>query len=124
MAIVMGTYYGVFVPQIVNVQLNYDPVVKYYVDTILYLLFFCNGIVNPIVYGWLSPDFNAAYRAIFGLKPKQRNISQSTVTSSIYTKADGPEVPTIAGSVKDVSFSQNQNKNSRSQAKETDNKNI
>ena len=85
MAILMGTYYGFFVPQISNSFLHYNPTIHSYVSAILFLVFFLNPIINPIVYGWMSPDFNLAYRTIMGIKSSSRshrNISSISKTTS------------------------------------------
>ena len=85
MAILMGTYYGFFVPQTVNTYIDYDPLAKIYVDKFLYVIFYLNALINPIVYGWMSPDFNLAYRSMLGLKIDDKKFSR-TATGSVYIR--------------------------------------
>ena len=46
MALVIGTYYGLYLPVLVNWFLNYNPVIKYYVYYILSFIFFLNALVR------------------------------------------------------------------------------
>ena len=64
----MGTYYGLFLPEIINNYINYDPFIKLYVGIFLRRFFFLNAIINPIIYAWMCPDFNLAFRTILRLK--------------------------------------------------------
>ncbi len=95
MAVVMGTYYGFFIPLMLNYQIPKPPLVNIFVEKALYILFFLNGTVNPIVYGWLSPDFNKAFRSLLGLNshraPEQRS---DTVTSTLESLS---QVNTVSG---------------------------
>ena len=88
MALLMGTYYGFFLPQVINIRLEYDFLLKVYISQSLYVIYFLNAIFNPIIYAWFSPDFNSAFREILGLKPKNKNQGQS-VTLSSYVKSSG-----------------------------------
>ena len=85
MAILMGTYYGFFLPQIINTYMDYDPLAKIYSSSLLFVFFFMNAIINPLVYGWMSPDFNLAFRSILGLKIDDKKFSR-TSTGSVYIK--------------------------------------
>ena len=85
MAILMGTYYGFFLPQIINTYIDYDPVTKIYSSNLLFVFFFMNAIINPLVYGWMSPDFNLAFRSILGLKIDDKKFAR-TSTGSVYIK--------------------------------------
>ena len=89
MAILMGTYYGFFLPQIINTYLDYDQITKEYISIIFFLLFFLNAIVNALIYAWMSPDFNRAFRNLLRIKAKngqetnRRNIVQRKSSISI-----------------------------------------
>ena len=85
MAILMGTYYGFFLPQIINTYIDYDPAPKVYSSNFLYILFFSNAIINPIVYGWMSPDFNLAFRTLLHLKVDDKKFSR-TAAGSVYIR--------------------------------------
>ena len=72
MAILMGTYYGFFLPEVINTYLDYDQITKKYVSTILFVMFFLNAIANPLIYAWMSPDFNRAFRNLLRMKAKTK----------------------------------------------------
>ena len=80
MAILMGTYYGFFLPQVINENIEYDPTIKLYFSQILYMMFFWNAIVNPVVYAWMSRDFRAAFRAILRLRSPEKRRTESIST--------------------------------------------
>ncbi len=46
--------------------------VKKYVNSILYMIFFSNAIINPLVYGWMSPDYNYAFKQLLRLGEKEK----------------------------------------------------
>ena len=50
MTILMGTYYGLFLPEIINNYINYDTLIKLDVESFLLRLFYLNTIINPIIY--------------------------------------------------------------------------
>ena len=83
MAILMGTYYGFFLPQIISTYLEYDQITKEYISIIFFLLFFLNAIVNPVIYTWMSPDFNRAFRNLLHIKAKTE-----TETEGIQSKGN------------------------------------
>ncbi len=95
MAVIMGTYYGVFIPLILNYQIPKPVLVNFYVERVLYIIFFLNGILNPIVYGWLSPDFNAAFRSLLGLKPN-KDFQRSQSVSSVYNTSSHSQVSAVS----------------------------
>ena len=80
-ALLMGTYYSFYLPQIINLQINYDFLLKGYISTVLCICYFLNPVVNPIIYAWFSPDFNSAFREILKIKVGNRN-NICTVTGS------------------------------------------
>ena len=77
MTILMGTYYGFFLPTIVNSFLQYDVTVKDYVSPFLVVIFFLNAIVNPVIYAWMNKDFNEAFKKIlrFGTRTAGSDIA-------------------------------------------------
>ena len=85
----MGTYYGFFTPQIVNTYINYDPLIKLYVQNFLFTLFFFNAIVNPLIYGWMSPDFNRAIRTILGMKSADKKLCRTAAYPMSVTQQSG-----------------------------------
>ena len=68
MGAIIGTYYGFFLPQIINQLITYDATVQAYVTLFLVAIFYCNALANPIIYAWMNPDFNFAYRKILHMK--------------------------------------------------------
>ena len=70
MTILMGTYYGFFLPTIVNSFLQYDVTVKIYVSPFLVAIFFLNAIVNPVIYAWMNKDFNEAFKKILRIRTR------------------------------------------------------
>ena len=54
-ALLMGTYYSFYLPQIINVQINYEFLLKAYISTVLYVSYFLYMVVNPIT--WLIWNF-------------------------------------------------------------------
>ncbi len=64
--------------------ISYDPSIKDCVGSVLYVIFFSNAIINPLVYGWMSKDFNMAYRKLLHLQKKSdlvdRSISKTAST--------------------------------------------
>ena len=70
MTILMGIYYGFFLPTIVNSFLQYDVTVKDYVSPFLVVIFFLNAIVNPVIYAWMNKDFNEAFKKILRIRTR------------------------------------------------------
>ena len=77
MMILMGTYYAFFLPLVINSNIMYDPLLKLYVQKFLVIIFYFNAMVNPSIYGWMSPDFNLAFRTILRIKCSDRNSSRA-----------------------------------------------
>ena len=94
MAILMGTYYGFFLPQIINTYIEYDPIAKIYSSHLLYVIFFLNAVINPIVYGWMSPDFNLAFRTILHIKIDDKKFSR-TANGSVYIRQQSAKSKSI-----------------------------
>ena len=93
MAILMGTYYGFFLPQIINQNIQYDVVVKQYVSPVMHLTFFWNAIVNPIVYAWMSTDFRNAFKSMLGLKSKSKFTRQKSMIGLSSVSAESESIP-------------------------------
>ena len=87
MALLMGTYYGFFLPQIINMHIEYDLLLKIYISQSLYVIYFLNALANPVIYAWVSPDFNRAFREILRLKSKNNKmLRKGCETISTYLK--------------------------------------
>ena len=78
MAILMGTYYGLYLPRLISINIPYDPLIKTHIDTILTTILFLNALINAIIYAWMSPDFNLAFRTILRFKCNDGNSSRIT----------------------------------------------
>ena len=46
MGLVIGTYYGLYLPSGLNYFLDYDQRIKYYIYYVLNLIFFMNALVS------------------------------------------------------------------------------
>ena len=68
MGAIIGTYYGFFLPEIINQLITYDATIQAYVTLFLVAIFYCNALGNPIIYAWMNPDFNFAYRKILHME--------------------------------------------------------
>ncbi len=86
MALVIGSYYLLYLPATIESLFTYDEKAKFYVSRLCYFLFFANALVNPFIYSGQSSEFNAAYRKMLGLKPKTQldlNKTQPTQIQSV-----------------------------------------
>ena len=87
MTLLMGTYYGFFLPQIINMNIEYDLLLKIYISQSLHVIYFLNALTNPLIYAWFSPDFNRAFREILRLNPKNNKLLRNECgTVSTYLK--------------------------------------
>ena len=68
MAILMGTYYGFFLPTILHTFLQYDVKVKTLVTPFIDATFYFNAILNPIIYAWMNKNFNDAFRKLLHIR--------------------------------------------------------
>ena len=64
----MGTYYGFFLPTILNAFLQYDVKVKILATPFIDVTFYFNAIMNPIIYAWMNNDFNDAFRKLLHMR--------------------------------------------------------
>ena len=91
MALVIVTYYALYLPVLVESHIGYDVTVKFYINKVVHLLFFTNALINPFIYCGLSMEFNAAYRKILRinrivrLRFKRRNKIIEVGRPSVYT---------------------------------------
>ena len=74
MAIIIGTYYGFYIPAFLDYLLNHDPIIKPYLEQIFGTIFYFNAIANPIIYAWMNMDFNTAFRKILRIE-SQSNVN-------------------------------------------------
>ena len=92
LALLMGSYYGFFLPQMINIQIEYDFLLKTYISHSLYVIYFLNALANPIIYAWMSPEFNMAFREILGFKSQNKvNIRNGRVLAYIKSPYEPPE---------------------------------
>ena len=62
MGIVLGTYYFLYLPGVIETSIKYDNDIKFYISKLVVILFFANSLINPVIYAWQNKDFNAAFR--------------------------------------------------------------
>ena len=84
MAIIIGTYYGFFLPSIVDSFVDYDENIKRYMFHIFNAIFYFNAILNPAIYAWVNTDFRNAFKKILRLKSKP-NVTGSVATTTNVT---------------------------------------
>ena len=70
MALVIVTYYALYLPALIESLIDYNVRVKFYVNKAVLMLFFTNALINPFIYSGQSVEFNAAYRKILRIKKK------------------------------------------------------
>ena len=75
MALVIVTYYALYLPALIESFIQYDARVKFYVNKAVLMLFFTNALINPFIYSRQSVEFNAAYRKIV----RKKEISMSNL---------------------------------------------
>ena len=68
MAILIGTYYGFFLPAVVDEFVSYNERIQSYTGPLLIIVFQMNAIVNPFIYAWMNKDFNDAFRKILRMR--------------------------------------------------------
>ena len=73
MAIIIGTYYALYLPSIVNYLVDYDRNFERYVFHIITLLYYFKAVLNPIIYAWMNRDFRNAFRKILRMKNKSES---------------------------------------------------
>ena len=85
MAIIIGTYYGFYLPALLDYLLDHNPKIKPYLEEILGTIFYFNAIANPIIYAWMNKEFNIAFRKILRIKsPSNSNIQFASGTQTAY----------------------------------------
>ena len=68
MALVVGSYYALYLPNSVVILLDLDQKTDFYLQPVFNFVFFMNALINPFIYSWRSKDFNAAYRKLLGIQ--------------------------------------------------------
>ena len=81
MAIIIGTYYALYLPSIVNYLVDYDRNVERYFFHVITLLYYFNAVLNPVIYAWMNRDFRDAFRKILRLKNKSKSCSGSNINT-------------------------------------------
>ena len=82
MTILMGTYYGFFLPTIMNAFLQYEVAVKMLVTPFIDVIFYFNAIVNPIIYAWMNKDFNETFRKLLRMRTETPDSDIVVITNS------------------------------------------
>ena len=82
MALVVGSYYLLYLPASIEASFNYNPKVEYYVTSMCNFVFFMNALINPFIYSWQSKDFNMAYKKLLRIN----NNTVDAVTSISVTQ--------------------------------------
>ena len=70
MALVIVTYYSLYLPALIESFIHYDVRVKFYVNKVVLTLFFTNALINPFIYSGQSMEFNGAYRKVLRIQKK------------------------------------------------------
>ena len=78
MAIIMGTYYGFYLPAFVDFLLDYDQNIKGYLNRIFWAMFYFNALLNPIIYAWMNRDYRNAFRKILRIKSAANSTATGT----------------------------------------------
>ena len=68
MAIIIGMYYGFYVPSVIDYLVDYDQNVKRYMFHVFNAIFYFNAIINPAIYAWVNKDFRNAFGKILPIK--------------------------------------------------------
>ena len=87
----MGLYYALYLPAIVESQIDYDQTVKFYVSPITRIIFYGNSICNPLVYVWQNQHFRVAFVTILNLP--LRNEQSLTQPTSDFNPAHNTSCP-------------------------------
>ena len=82
MALVVGSYYLLYLPASIESFINYDPKMEYYVTSICNFVFFMNALINPFIYSWQSRDFNTAYRKLLRMNNTVDVVAAISVTQN------------------------------------------
>ena len=93
MAIIIGTYYALYLPSIVNYLVDYDRNVERYVFHIITLLYYFNAVLNPVIYAWMNRDFRDAFRKILKLMNKSKSCSGSNINTGTSISFSTQSVP-------------------------------
>ncbi len=78
MLLVVGGYYFLYMPRIIQSRLNLSPGVRVYTAYTTYLIFMLTTINNPFIYYYTSKDFRNALRKLVGLKDDDTKTKEST----------------------------------------------
>ena len=85
MAIIMLTYYLLYLPGLAESFFKYDPVIKQYIEMIVINLWFCNAQINPVIYFLTNKDFTAAFKSILRIKLKENETDHNLQVSTTQT---------------------------------------
>ena len=82
MVIIMGTYYGFYLPAFVEFILDYDQNIKRYIAHIVEAIFYFNAVLNPVIYAWMNKDFRNAFGKILRIKSFSNDAGTRTTLST------------------------------------------
>ena len=82
MAMVIIFYYALYLPAAIEGLIHYEDTVKFYINKICNFLFFANALINPFIYAGQSSEFNAAYRKMLRLQPRNEIHLKTTETQN------------------------------------------
>ncbi len=76
----IGLYYLLYLPKIIESQLDYNPSIKFYVAKQLSILFYSTCVCNPVVYVWQDKNFRGAFKKLLHIKSETmvQNLTNST----------------------------------------------
>ena len=83
MALVMGTYYLLYLPAFVESQIAYDEYVKEHVEYAVFYLWFSNAMANPLIYYSTNKDFHVAFKCLLKRKQEldfEKELTQQSVS--------------------------------------------
>ena len=80
MAMVIIFYYALYLPAAIEGLISYEDTVKFYINKICNFLFFANALINPFIYAGQSSEFNAAYRKMLRIQPRNELNLKTTET--------------------------------------------
>ena len=84
MAIIMGCYYGFYLPQIIFEYIDVPDQYGFYISRgLIDILFFGNSLVNPFIYAWHQKDFNKAFKTLLYVKQSQRRTGSNLSKNSL-----------------------------------------
>ncbi len=79
---VIGLYYVLYLPSIIETQVDYDESIKFYLGRLLWILFYASCVASPVVYVWQDKNFKEAFKKLLHIK------SQTIVQNLTNSRSD------------------------------------